>query len=78
MGFQTLQSIALAGGEAAPEAFLSAYHAMFRVVGIVAALTGGIVAWSAVAGRTRVEFAETFKPGRRGTSYFRSVCVWQA
>ena len=26
----------------------------------------------------QVEFAETFKPGRRGTSYFRSVCVWQA
>ena len=52
LGFQTIQSIALAGGEAAPEAFLSAYHAMFRVVGIVAVLTGGIVAWSAVAGRT--------------------------
>ena len=25
-----------------------------------------------------VAFAGTFKPGRRGTSYFRSVCVWQA
>ena len=47
LGFQTLQSIALAGGEAAPEAFLSAYHAIFRVVGVVAVLTGGIVAWSA-------------------------------
>ena len=30
LGFQTIQSLALAGGEAAPEAFLSAYHAMFR------------------------------------------------
>ena len=52
LGFQTIQSIALAGGEAAPEAFLSAYHATFRVVGVVAMLTGGIVAGSALAGRT--------------------------
>jgi MFS family permease len=52
LGFQTIQSVALAGGERAPEAFLSAYHAMFHVVGIIAALTGGIIAWSAVAGRT--------------------------
>ena len=52
LGFQTIQSLALTGGEAAPDAILSAYHAIFRVAGIVAALTGGIVAWSAVAGRT--------------------------
>jgi MFS family permease len=48
LGFQTIQSIALGGGAAPPEAFLAAYHMMFRLVGIVAALTGGIVAWSAV------------------------------
>ncbi|MGE0257440.1 MAG: MFS transporter [Alphaproteobacteria bacterium] len=52
LGFQTIQSLALGGGAAAPEAFLSAYHAMFRLAGIVAALVGGVVAWSAVAGRT--------------------------
>jgi hypothetical protein len=52
LGFQTIQSLALTGGAAAPEAFLTAYHAMFRLGGIVAALIGGIVAWSAVAGRT--------------------------
>jgi EmrB/QacA subfamily drug resistance transporter len=52
LGFQTIQSIALASGEATPEAFLSAYHAMFRLVGIAAALTGGIVAWSAAMGKT--------------------------
>ena len=71
LGFQTIQSIALAGGEAAPEAFLSAYHATFRVVGIVAMLTGGIVARIRRRRQNvRVEFAETFKPRRRGTSYF--------
>jgi hypothetical protein len=52
LAFQTLQSLALAGGEAAPEAFLSAYHATFRLVGIVAALAGGIIAWLALTGRT--------------------------
>ncbi|MGD9618152.1 MAG: MFS transporter [Alphaproteobacteria bacterium] len=52
LGFQTMQSLALAGGEAAPDAFLSAYHATFRLAGIIAALTGGVIAWSAIAGRT--------------------------
>jgi MFS family permease len=52
LAFQTLQSLALADGAAAPEAFLSAYHATFRLVGIVAALTGGIVAWSALRRKT--------------------------
>ncbi len=33
LGFQTLQSIALAGGEAAPDAFLAAYHTIFRLAG---------------------------------------------
>ena len=51
LGFQTLQSMALAGGETAPDAFLAAYHTMFRLVGVVAALTGGIIAWSAIACR---------------------------
>ncbi len=41
LGFQTVQSMALTGGEAAPDAFLVAYHTMFRLVGVVAALTGG-------------------------------------
>jgi hypothetical protein len=52
LAFQTVQSIALAGGEAAPDAFLTAYHTIFRLAGIAAALIGGIIAWSAVAGRT--------------------------
>ncbi len=50
LGFQTVQSMALTGGEAAPAAFLVAYHAVFRLVGVVAALTGGIVACSAIGG----------------------------
>jgi EmrB/QacA subfamily drug resistance transporter len=52
LGFQTMQSLALAGGEAAPEAFLTAYSAMFQLVGIVSALTGAVVAWSAFRGKT--------------------------
>jgi hypothetical protein len=52
LGFQTIQGLALTGGERAPEAFLSAYHAMFHLVGIVAVLTGFVVAWSALAGKT--------------------------
>ncbi|HEX2151887.1 MAG TPA: MFS transporter, partial [Stellaceae bacterium] len=52
LAFQTIQSIALADGDAAPDAFLAAYHTIFRLAGIAAALIGGIVAWSAVAGRT--------------------------
>jgi MFS family permease len=62
--FQTLQSLALAGGEAAPEAFLSAYHTTFRLAGIVAALTGGIIAWSAFFGKTSA--GKTSSRTRRG------------
>jgi EmrB/QacA subfamily drug resistance transporter len=52
LGFQTLQSQVLGAGAAAPEAFLSAYRAMFHLVGIVAVLTGLLVAWSARTGKT--------------------------
>src|SRR4051794_25017679 len=52
LAFQSLQSLAVTGGEAAPDAFLGAYHTIFRMVGVVAAMTGGIVAWSAPIGKT--------------------------
>jgi hypothetical protein len=52
LGFQTIQSIALTGGEPAPDAFLTAYHTTFRLAGVAAALTGGLVAWSTLAGKT--------------------------
>src|SRR4051794_20700201 len=51
LAFQTLQSVAQAGGAAPPEAFLDAYHAIFRLVGIVAALIAGVLAWSSLAGK---------------------------
>ena len=52
LGFQTIQSIALADGEAAPDAFLTAYHAMFRLAGHYRRADRRDLAWSAVAGRT--------------------------
>ena len=58
LGFQTIQGIAKAGGAADPDAFLTAYHAMFRLAGIAAALTGGLVGWSALAGKPRSSVRE--------------------
>ena len=46
LGFQTIQAAALAGGAAEAPAFLTAFHAIFRIAGIAAAATGMLVAWS--------------------------------
>ena len=47
LAFQAFESAALAQGAAASQAFLSAFATLFRSAGIVAALTGALVAWSA-------------------------------
>ena len=47
LAFQTLQSAALTQGAGDTQAFLSAFRTMFRIAGIVAALTGFMVAWAA-------------------------------
>ena len=47
LAFQALQGAALAQGGATAPAFLSAFHTLFRCVGIAAMLTGAIVAWAA-------------------------------
>ena len=47
LGFQAIQGGAEAGGAAEMPAFLAAFQAMFRLAGIVAALTGALVAVSA-------------------------------
>ena len=47
LGFQAIASAARAGGIDEAQAFLAAFHAMFRLAGIVAASTGLLVAWSA-------------------------------
>ena len=47
LGFQAIASSARAGGVDEAQAFLAAFHAMFRLAGIVAASTGVLVAWSA-------------------------------
>jgi EmrB/QacA subfamily drug resistance transporter len=47
LAFQTLQSAAQTQGAGDAQAFLSAFHTMFRLAGIVAALTGFMVAWAA-------------------------------
>jgi MFS family permease len=51
LGFQIVENAALAGGSAGPEAFLTAFGAVFRSCGIAAALVGALVAvtvrWSA-------------------------------
>lgn len=46
LGFQAIESAARVGGAGDPQAFLTAFHAMFRLAGIVAALIGGLVAWA--------------------------------
>jgi hypothetical protein len=47
LGFQAIASAARAGGAGDAEAFLTAFHAMFRIAGVTAALIGVLVAWSA-------------------------------
>jgi MFS family permease len=46
LGFEAIASAARDGGADATQAFLTAFHTMFRLAGIVAALTGALVAWS--------------------------------
>lgn len=47
LGFQAIESAARGGGAGDAQAFLAAFHAMFRIAGIAAAATGVLVAWSA-------------------------------
>jgi MFS family permease len=47
LGFQAIASAARSGGAGDAQAFLAAFHAMFRIAGITAALIGVLVAWSA-------------------------------
>src|SRR5579863_3848538 len=47
LGFQAVADAARAGGVDEAQAFLTAFHAMFRLAGIAAAATGVLVAWSA-------------------------------
>jgi len=47
LGFQAIEGAARGGGAGEAQAFLAAFHAMFRLAGIGAALTGGLVAWPA-------------------------------
>jgi hypothetical protein len=46
LGFQTIQADARATGANEAQAFLAAYDTMFRIAGIVALLTAGLIAWS--------------------------------
>ncbi len=46
LGFQAIQSAASGDGAAEAQAFITAFHAMFRIAGITAAATGALVAWS--------------------------------
>jgi MFS family permease len=52
LGFEAMASAARAGGADEAQAFLAAFHTMFRLAGIVAASTGALVAWS---GRRRAD-----------------------
>jgi EmrB/QacA subfamily drug resistance transporter len=45
LGFQAIETAALAAGADKTQAFLTAFHGLFRIAGIVAALTGILVAW---------------------------------
>ncbi len=47
LAFQAIESAAASRGAGAAQAFLTAFHAIFRLAGIAAALTGALVAWSA-------------------------------
>jgi MFS family permease len=46
LGFQAIQSAASGDGAAEAQAFITAFHQMFRIAGITAAATGALVAWS--------------------------------
>jgi MFS family permease len=46
LGFQAVEGAALVSGSAAPEAFLSAFQAVFRGCGIAAVLVSALIAWS--------------------------------
>jgi hypothetical protein len=58
LSFHAVQSAAQTAGAADPEAFLTAFHAVFRGCGIAAVLVGVMVAWS-----TRWSAAGSGKPG---------------
>ncbi|HVB15214.1 MAG TPA: MFS transporter [Stellaceae bacterium] len=47
LGFQAISGVARGSGLDDAGAFLAAYHAMFRLAGVLAALTGLVVGWSA-------------------------------
>jgi len=49
LGLQAIETAALASGADRPQAFLTAFHGMFRIAGIVAVLTGILVAWASRA-----------------------------
>jgi MFS family permease len=53
LGFEAIASAARDGGADEAQAFLTAFHTMFRLAGVVAALTGGLVAWSGRRGAAR-------------------------
>ncbi len=50
LGFQAIAGAARDGGADEAQAFLAAFHTMFRIAGITAASTGALVAWSARRG----------------------------
>jgi EmrB/QacA subfamily drug resistance transporter len=45
LGFQAIETAALASGVDKTQAFLAAFRTMFRIAGIGAALAGGLIAW---------------------------------
>jgi MFS family permease len=47
MGFHGFEAGALVGGAGATPAFLTGFRAIFRIVAVVAAATGLLIAWSA-------------------------------
>jgi len=53
LGFQAIETAALAAGADKTQAFLTAFHGMFRIAGIVAALTGILVAWPSRASKPK-------------------------
>jgi MFS family permease len=46
LGFQLIETAARGDGAGATEAFLTAFHTMFRFAGIVAAVIAGLLVWS--------------------------------
>ena len=49
LAFQAIETAALASGADRTQAFLTAFHGLFRIAGIVAVLTGILVAWASRA-----------------------------